>query len=156
MEKYCYDNDLNNCTIYGGLYQWAEAVQYKNGATDTTLANPQISGNVKGICPSGWHIPTFAEFQTIGSIVSDDSNKLKAIGQGTGSSAGSDSIGFSALLGGYREYDNRYRRIGYYVYYWSSNESNNLTAFYMGLDFLFSNIYLNGLCQEKRIQCSLC
>ena len=28
IEKYCYNNDDANCAIYGGLYQWDEAMQY--------------------------------------------------------------------------------------------------------------------------------
>src|ERR1035437_7426550 len=34
IEKFCYNNDPANCTVYGGLYQWREAVQYtmKNSA----------------------------------------------------------------------------------------------------------------------------
>jgi len=47
IEKYCYDyvqegnvgqqsTGTTNCNIYGGLYQWAETVQYLNGATNST------------------------------------------------------------------------------------------------------------------------
>ena len=65
IERYCYRNDTNYCNVYGGLYQWAEAVQYLNGVTNTThWANPQPT-NVQGICPSGWHIPTNTEAQTL-------------------------------------------------------------------------------------------
>ena len=53
IEKYCYENDPNNCVKYGGLYKWDEAMQY------TT-----ISGT-KGICPSGFHIPTKEDFETL-------------------------------------------------------------------------------------------
>ena len=28
IEKYCYGNDEANCAVYGGLYQWNEAMQY--------------------------------------------------------------------------------------------------------------------------------
>src|SRR5680860_1027903 len=28
LEKYCYSNTESNCTTYGGLYQWNEAMQY--------------------------------------------------------------------------------------------------------------------------------
>src|ERR1035441_9850769 len=28
IEKYCYNDDPANCTKYGGLYQWNEAMQY--------------------------------------------------------------------------------------------------------------------------------
>jgi len=50
IEKYCYNDDANNCTTYGGLYMWNEAMQYSS------------TPGVQGICPSGWHIPTDAEF----------------------------------------------------------------------------------------------
>ncbi|MDK2899323.1 MAG: hypothetical protein PWQ10_510, partial [Patescibacteria group bacterium] len=30
IEKYCYNNDEANCTTYGALYQWDEAMQYTN------------------------------------------------------------------------------------------------------------------------------
>ena len=104
IEKYCYSDLDANCTTYGGLYQWAEAVQYKNGATNTTSLSSAFSGNVQGICPNGWHIPTKAEFQILATTVSNDGNALKAIGQGTGSGAGTNTSGFSALLAGCRYY----------------------------------------------------
>ncbi len=53
MEKYCYDDDDANCTIYGGLYQWDEMMQY------TSTEGSQ------GICPSGWHIPTDYEWKQL-------------------------------------------------------------------------------------------
>jgi uncharacterized protein (TIGR02145 family) len=62
LEKYCYNNDPINCLIYGGLYQWAEAVQYQNGASNTSSPNPAFSGNVRGICPTGWHVPSDGEW----------------------------------------------------------------------------------------------
>ena len=45
IEKYCYDDDDSNCSTYGGLYLWNEAMQYSN------------EEGSQGICPSGWHIP---------------------------------------------------------------------------------------------------
>ena len=53
VEKWCYNNDLAKCTAYGGLYTWDEAMQY--------VTTP----GVQGICPTGWHIPTFDEFCTL-------------------------------------------------------------------------------------------
>src|ERR1039458_6531122 len=52
IDKHCYNDDPANCTTYGGLYQWAEAVQYQNGATNTTVTNPPLTGNIQGICRS--------------------------------------------------------------------------------------------------------
>ena len=65
IEKYCYNDADSNCTTYGGLYQWAELVQYLNGATNTSTWFPVPTGNIHGICPNGWHIPTDAEWTTL-------------------------------------------------------------------------------------------
>lgn len=53
IEKYCYNDDENNCSIYGGLYQWNEMMQY-----DTTET-------ARGICPDGWHIPSDIEWRSL-------------------------------------------------------------------------------------------
>ena len=91
IEKYCYNNDPNNCSTYGGLYQWQEAMQYVT--TEGT----------RGICPEGWHIPTEVEFNDFYSAVGGDGNSIKAVNQGYGSGAGTNTTGFSALLAGNKE-----------------------------------------------------
>jgi hypothetical protein len=53
IEKYCYDDDPYFCDIYGGLYQWNEAMQYVT--TEGT----------QGICPTDWHLPTDEEWTTL-------------------------------------------------------------------------------------------
>jgi uncharacterized protein (TIGR02145 family) len=68
VEKYCYNNTPANCTTYGGLYQWAEAlgtVYANNGANYTgSWATCDLCGSDgrQGICPSGYHIPTDLEW----------------------------------------------------------------------------------------------
>jgi len=68
VEKYCYGNTPANCTTYGGLYQWAEAlgtVYANNNASYTgswATCDPCGSGGIQGICPSGYHIPTDLEW----------------------------------------------------------------------------------------------
>jgi uncharacterized protein (TIGR02145 family) len=47
-EKYCYDESEQNCSDYGGLYQWNEAMNYNTSGV--------------GLCPDGWHIPSEADF----------------------------------------------------------------------------------------------
>lgn len=53
IKKYCYGDLDSNCNVYGGLYQWDEAMQYVT------------TEGVKGICPTGWHLPTDAEWCTL-------------------------------------------------------------------------------------------
>jgi uncharacterized protein (TIGR02145 family) len=88
IEKFCYGDNETNCQLYGGWYQWNEAMEY-----DTTEG-------ARGICPPGWHIPTLADFQTLKATVNDDGNALKAVGQGSGAGAGTNTSGFSGLLAG--------------------------------------------------------
>jgi uncharacterized protein (TIGR02145 family) len=58
FEKYCYDDLDTNCSIYGGLYQWGELVDYYKGASNTSIWSPSPSGNLQGLCPPEWLIPT--------------------------------------------------------------------------------------------------
>jgi len=128
IEKYCYNNDTTNCNIYGGLYDWNEAMEY--------VSTP----GAKGICPSGWHIPTKIELQTLLSAVGDNGNALKAVGQGTGFGAGTNTSGFSALLTGYRGYYGGFMEIDRYANFWSSSEYNASNAKYMLLYYNDSSV----------------
>jgi len=130
IEKYCYDNNQANCVTYGGLYQWNEAMQY--------TANE----GAQGICPNGWHIPTLAEFEALEAVVSSDGNALKAIGQGTGSGAGTNTSGFSALLAGGRGTDGFFDILGIETYFWISKEAYAAGAFFILLIYNDSNVYL--------------
>ncbi len=133
LEKHCYSNDEANCTTYGGLYQWAEAVQYQNGATNTALCNPALSGNVQGICPAGWHIPTQTEMNTLSTSISTTytSETFKALceaGNTHWSAAnGTNNSGFTALGSGYtdRIYSDAIKA---YFMWWTSTESNATTS----------------------------
>ena len=67
VEKYCYNDVEANCYIFGGLYQWAEAMQidYTYNTTDYPTdytCDPCGSSGRQGICPSGYHIPTDLEW----------------------------------------------------------------------------------------------
>jgi uncharacterized protein (TIGR02145 family) len=143
IEKYCYNDDPANCTTYGGLYEWAEAVQYKNGATNTSSPSPAFTGNIQGICPSGWHIPTKAEYQTLATTVSNNTNALKAVGQGTDSGAGTNTSGFSALLSGYSThgYFGYFFNLVHTTYFCSSTEYDAWDSYNMFLNYNDSYIY---------------
>lgn len=129
IEKYCYYDDANNCNTYGGLYQWAEAVQYKNGATNTTSPNPAFSGIVQGICPSGWHIPSQAEFQTLQTAVNNSRDALLAVGE----LSGKNTSGFSVLISGERTNNGYYANLSVEAVFWSSTVNYSSHAYYMGL-----------------------
>jgi uncharacterized protein (TIGR02145 family) len=131
LEKYCYNNDIANCSTYGGLYQWNEAMQYVR------------DDGAKGICPTGWRIPTFTEIETLSSAVGGDGNALKEIGQGTGGGAGTNISGFSALLAGKRNYNGGFTALGNFAIFWSSTDTSATVVNYIYLYYNDSNIYLN-------------
>ena len=135
IEKYCYNNDTANCSKYGGLYQWDEAMAY-----DT------IEGT-KGICPTGWHIPSLAEFLTLATEVGNDGNKLKREGQGSGSGVGTNISGFSALLAAGRDGNGTFYGLGNDTKFWSSTEdyATAPSAYYMLLWTNDSGIYMINL-----------
>jgi len=133
IEKYCYDNDPNNFNTYGGLYQWNEAMQYVT------------TQGTQGICPTGWHIPTLTEFETL-SVVVTNGNALKEIGQGTGGGAGTNTSGFTALLAGFRYTYGSFNELGVFAHFWSSSEFNPYSSYslylkddwsYAGLGFSY-------------------
>jgi uncharacterized protein (TIGR02145 family) len=130
IEKFCYNDSIENCNKYGGLHQWNEAMQY----TTTPRA--------RGICPPGWHIPDYFEFETLSSVVGRNGNALKAIGQGTGDGAGTNTSGFSALLAGYRTHYNSFNDLSIGAIFWSSAEFNSTYVYFASLYFTGNRISL--------------
>ncbi|MDR3609112.1 MAG: FISUMP domain-containing protein [Ignavibacteriaceae bacterium] len=122
IEKFCYQDNALNCVLYGGLYQWGEAMAYNSRGN-----------NVQGICPNGWHIPTNTEFSTLAVSVNNNGNAIKAVLQGTGAGAGTDSSGFSALLTGYHGAQAGYFDLGFYTNFWTSMDSDSTNAIVMWL-----------------------
>lgn len=55
-EKWCYDNDVDNCSNEGALYDWDELMNYSS------------THGGQGLCPNGWHIPTTSEFSILESL----------------------------------------------------------------------------------------
>jgi uncharacterized protein (TIGR02145 family) len=105
IEKYCYSDLSSNCTTYGGLYQWAEAVQYANGTTNSTSPSPGLPNLVQGICPVGWHIPRVSEitlltFNFNGSFNAGGDLKSTSALWNAPNTGATNNSGFSALPGG--------------------------------------------------------
>jgi len=52
-----------NCEMYGRLYDWSEAMGLEREYNWKRFSDN--TGNIQGICPSGWHLPSKEEWQTI-------------------------------------------------------------------------------------------
>ena len=130
IEKYCYNDDENNCTIYGGLYQWDEAMQY------TTIPG------VKGICPTGWHLPTDAEWTTLTTFLGGEAiagGKMKEAGLAhwlSPNTGATNSSGFTALPGGLKLNSGFFDSRTISAHFWSSSQFDASNAWnrHLGYD----------------------
>lgn len=99
VEKYCYENDWTRCDEYGGLYQWAEAMGLPSECNTKSCAylikNPS---NHQGICPTGWRLMTYDDYELI--YWSTDKGALGLRSQYT--FKGFNYTGFSLVGAGYR------------------------------------------------------
>ena len=131
IEKYCYDNDPDNCKTYGGLYQWNEMMQYT------------MQEGAQGICPDGWHIPTDQEWKILEGTVDskypvsdpewdgkfwrglDAGKRLKSENDWSNNGNGNNFYGFSALPGGKRYNNGNFGNWCVSATFWSSTEYNS-------------------------------
>lgn len=130
----------SNLTKYGYLYNWYAAKGIST--TGTILANDTLN-----ICPSGWHVPTDAEWTTLTTELGGESvagGKLKSIGTvsyWSSQSAGTDnSSGFSALPGGYRIKDGSFNNLSNSAVFWRATEVNNNLAWSSRLEHNSNNV----------------
>jgi uncharacterized protein (TIGR02145 family) len=159
-EKYCYSDLESNCDIYGGLYQWAEMVLYLNGATNTTNWSPSPTGNVQGICPTGWHLPSNGEWNTLSNFLGGGAiagGKMKESGFShwvSPNTGATNSSGFTGLPGGDR-YVGSFVNIGSYAFFWSLTPQATNTAWYTRLDFnnTVSNLFEDARADGFSVKC---
>jgi len=91
-----------NYISYGVLYNW-EA---------TKIA-----------CPSGWHLPTDAEWTTLEDYLGAiPGKKMKSRSEWNKNGNGDNSSGFNALPGGFRLYIGVFLRLGSSALFWSASE----------------------------------
>lgn len=132
LEKYCYSDLDANCTTYGALYQWDEAMQYV------------VTAGAQGICPAGSHITTDAEWKILEMQLGMTQSAADAAGwRGTDQGSqlkSSGQSGFSMLFGGYRNITGFFGAIDAIAHIWSSSESTT-TAYDRRLDLGLSTVY---------------
>jgi uncharacterized protein (TIGR02145 family) len=125
-----YNSSSGYGQIYGKLYNFL------------AVANPA------GLCPTGWHVPTDAEWTTLENSLGGSSiagGKMKEIGTTYWSSpnaGASNSSGFSGLPGGYRDDFGQYVGEGYNGYWWSSTQIPS--CYFRYLNWLAPNVNRSG------------
>jgi uncharacterized protein (TIGR02145 family) len=136
IEKYCYNNDDANCAIYGGLYEWTEAMQYVTAQ------------GAQGICPDGWHVPTDGEWTILTNYLGGESvagGKMKEPGFAhwySPNTGATNESGFTCLPAGVRyDYDGSFYYLGVQGFFWSSSQDGISYAWSRSLDYYYAYVY---------------
>lgn len=114
--QWAYEGNESNVTAYGRLYTWY-------AATDS-----------RGLCPTGWHLPSDAEWTTLFTFLGGEQiagDKLRERGTTHWESSNdnvTNSSGFTALPGGSRQDTGRFYAIGLIAEWWSSEGNNTIWA----------------------------
>ncbi|MEN6619594.1 MAG: fibrobacter succinogenes major paralogous domain-containing protein [Rikenellaceae bacterium] len=121
---YCnYNNDSNNSTIYGRLYNWYAVTDSRN------------------VCPSGWHVATYDDWTALTTYLGGMSvagGKLKETGTShwvTPNSGATNETGFKALGGGFCGYNGLFADIGNRGIWWSCDGGVVILDWYMFMSF---------------------
>ncbi len=114
----CYDDEDSNCEEYGRLYKW-------DGLADA--------------CPSGWRLPTAAEFDTLINTIGGGGvagKRLKSAEGWSWEGAGTDDFGFTVLPAGYTNVNEACINRGVITFLWSSDvNTQNHSAKFLHLEW---------------------
>ena len=119
-DSYCYNDSAEYCEEYGRLYTWVSA---------------------RDACPTGWHLPTREDFDTLLSTVGGDSlagNALKSFAgwnRAEDEGNGVDSYGFSGSPAGWMDLTGDYYQVGYFGRFWSISSCSDKKAYTLHLKY---------------------
>ncbi len=137
-----------NYSTYGVLYNWPAAM----AGSGSSSANPS---GVKGVCPTGWHLPSDAEWTQLTDFLGSTGvagGKLKEAGTSHWTSpntGATNETGFTALPGGYRHSNGLFTTIGLVGFWWSATESSASNAWSCNMSYNFS--YANRSYNTKEL-----
>jgi uncharacterized protein (TIGR02145 family) len=129
-KSWCFDNDPEKCKVTGRLYTWSAAIDSVALANDAenprTCGNPdacKFADDVQGICPSGWHLPSYDEWYTLVSELggAKTAGPILKSKIGWNKKMGVDEVGFSALPSGVWDSSGDFGVEG--VYFWSATDA---------------------------------
>jgi uncharacterized protein (TIGR02145 family) len=124
-----------NYNIYGVLYNWPAAILEPGKESG-------VKGRYRGVCPSGWHIPYDEEWKVLetnlgmswhdaDSVYLRNSGGIgKLLKSSTGwniEGNGSNSSGFTASPGGYRNTHGGFLKMGDYGLFWTGTQSDTIS-----------------------------
>lgn len=125
----CYDDDPNECEIFGRLY--AHPAAMNDAQCGYTFSCNLGSGHIQGICPDGWHIPTKKEAEELESrLASNDGKTAKSSYGWEASYRGTNTSGLSFTGAGILSGET-FSGKGVYTSLWAYNASTTGSPYYL-------------------------
>lgn len=135
---YCnYNNDTNNASTYGRLYNWY-------AVTDTY-----------GICPVGWHVPSDAEWNQLTNYLGGNDvagGKMKETDTthwASPNTGANNSSGFTGLPGGLRDYSSGLFYVIEQAGIWWPTSADNNSSRTMDRSISYSSSSVNSFNADK-------
>lgn len=135
--QWAYNGDESSVASYGRLYTWY-------AVTDN-----------RGICPTGWHLPTDAEWKTLETGLgmtqaqadatdwrgTDQGTELKSTTKWQNNGNGTNSSGFNAVGCGSRDLTgDPFHGVSFFGYYWTTTQTDAITAWARNLSCNFNGV----------------
>ncbi len=119
------------------------------------LYNWYAANDTSGLCPTGWHVPTDAEWTTLTNFLGGlgmaggpmkEAGTAHWISPNTGAT---NASGFTGLPGGYRLFNGTFFNLGFSGNWWSSTESSSSSAWCRNLFHSVGNVGWSNV--DKRL-----
>ena len=131
-----YNNDSTNGATYGKLYNWYAVAGIWDEASKTDASKR------KKLAPTGFHVPSDAEWTTLTDYLGGES-----VAGGAMKETGTNR--FTALLGGGRLPNGPFWESGRFGEWWSSSESKDDTAYALFRGLNWYNVLVNNTRNDK-------
>ena len=158
--SYCNEDNPSNCSKYGRLYSWGAAMDSVGlwsangkGCGNGVTCSPTYS--VRGVCPTGWHLPNNSEWEQLFIAVGGSSTAGKMLRSSDGWSDGDngmDAYSFAALPAGFRDDRGKYG-LGGNLFIWSSSENGSYGAYYSYYDKEIAGLQYYGKSYAFSVRC---
>ena len=125
-----------NCETYGRLYTWATAMGKDESTCGKGYECDLDTGDVQGVCPDGWHLPSKAEWEALFTAVGGEytaGRKLKGttLWKAEDDVTNEDAYGFSALPAGEKYYYGDFSDAGDIANFWSATQYDEDGAYFI-------------------------
>ena len=136
IERYCYNNDTTKCDEFGGLYQWAEMMQLPSRC-NTESCSDLIQKNHRGICPEGWRLFTWDDYEIVSEYEDKFDDGVKGL-RSTYGFRGTNQSGFSLTGAGIRKISGKFGNIEDAFFWYFPEEDEYDVSYYVHTGYISS------------------